>query len=97
MPKKISLSRKDDFLTVEFHHLEAPLKEVYSGPYQGKTTLDGEDIEAVLDREVMSISDITDTLRSLTATVSNMEKSINKTLWIVGLGVAAIAILVALK
>ena len=94
--KKISLSHKDDFLTVEFHRLESPVKEVYSGPYQGKTTLDGEDIGAVLDREVMSISDITESLRSLTATVSSMKESINKTLWLVGIGVAVIAVLVTI-
>lgn len=94
--KKVSLSHLDDFLTVEFHRLESPAKKAYSGPYQEKTTLEGEDIEAVLDREVMSISDITDTLRTLTATVSNMEKSINKTLWWVGTGVVVIALLVAI-
>lgn len=95
--KKISLSHKDEFLTVEFHRLESPVRDVYSGPYQGKTTLDGEDIEAALEREVLSISEITETLRSLTAAVESLKQSTNKAFWVFVFGVAIIAILVGIK
>lgn len=106
--KKISLSHMDDFLTVEFHRLNSPVEKTYSGPYQGKTSLDGEDIEAVLEREVMSISDITESLRSLTSNVAsmeksidNMQKSIDTMKWYVSgtvaVGIAVIAIVATLK
>ena len=99
--KKISLSHMDDFLTVEFHRLSSPAKRTYSGPYQGKTSLDGEDIEAVLEREVMSISDMTESLRSLTSNVANMEQSVNTMKWyvtgVVVVGMAIIGIISAIK
>ena len=106
--KKISLSHMDDFLTVEFHRLSKPAKKTYSGPYQGKTSLDGQDIEAVLDREIMSISDITESLLSLASNVAsmeknikNMQKSIDAMMWhvsgTVAVGIAVIAIVAVLK
>ena len=98
----------DDFLTVEFHRLSKPAKKTYSGPYQGKTSLDGQDIEAVLDREIMSISDITESLLSLASNVAsmeksikNMQKSIDAMMWhvsgTVAVGIAVIAIVAVLK
>lgn len=95
--KRISLSHMDDFLTVEFHKLSKPSKSPYSGPYQGRNSIAGEDLEAVLDREVMSVSDITDTLRSLTSNVASLEKSVGIMKWFVGGGVAIIGIITALK
>lgn len=94
--KKISLSHKDDFLTVEFHQLSKPVQKTYSGPYQGKTSLDAEDIEAVLDREVMSISDLTESLRSLTHNVAGMKKSIEMIKWYIGGPVAVGLVIVGL-
>lgn len=106
--KKIALSHLDDFLTVEFHRLEKPVSEAYSGPYQGRDSLRSEDLEEVFDREVMSMSEITKSLRSLTSNVSSMEKSIEtmqKSIdtmrWyvtaIVGFGMAIIAVMIALR
>ena len=94
--KKISLSHKDDFLTVEFHRLSKPVQKTYSGPYQGKTSLDAEDIETVLDREVMSISDLTESLRSLTHNVAGMKKSIEMIKWYIGGPVAVGLVIVGL-
>ena len=105
--KKIALSHLDDFLTVEFHRLQKPVGETYSGPYQGRNSLKGEDLEDVFDREVMSMSEITKSLRSLTSNVSSMEKSIEtmqKSIdtmrWhvtaIAGSGIALIAVMIVL-
>lgn len=106
--KKIALSHLDDFLTVEFHRLEKPVSKTYSGSYQGRDSLRSEDLEEVFDREVMSMSEITQSLRSLTSNVSSMEKSIEtmqKSIdamrWyvtaIVGFGMAIIAVMTALR
>ena len=99
--KKIALSHMEDFLTVEFHRLERPVNETYSGPYQGRTSLSGEDLEDVFDREVMSISEITETLRSLTSNVASLEKSVGTMKWyvtgIVCFGMTVIGVISAIK
>ena len=99
--KKIALSHMEDFLTVEFHRLERPVNETYSGPYQGRTSLSGEDLEDVFDREVMSISEITETLRSLTSNVASLEKSVGMMKWyvtgIVCFGMTVIGVISAIK
>ena len=58
--------------------------------------MDGEDIAAVLDREVMSISDLTDSLRSLTHNVAGMKKSIEMIKWYIGGSVAVGLVVVGL-
>ena len=95
--KKIALSHRDDFLTVEFHKLSQPANEIYSGPYQGKYSLGESDWEAVLDREVMSISEITQTLRSLTSNVEilsskieHIDKELKLLKWLIGIGIVII-------
>ncbi len=100
--KKIALSHLEHFLTVEFHHLSEPVKMPYSGPYQKQTTLSPEDLSAVLDREVMSLSEMNQTLRTLSSSVSSLEEnvksmrdSIKSMQWVVGLGIAFIGIGIA--
>ena len=102
--RKIALSHMDDFLTVEFHRLSEPVKQVYSGPYQDQSSLSNEDLEAVLEREVMSLSEMNITLRALAAnvksleeSVSSMKESVSSMRWFVGIGIAMIGVIVALE
>ena len=74
--RKVALSHLDDLLTVEFHRLSEPVERVYSGPYQSQSSLSNEDLEAVLEREVMSLSEMNTTLRSLAVNVKSLEESI---------------------
>lgn len=95
--KKISLSHLDHFLTMEIHKLSQPANKTYTGPYQNQTSLGPDDLDVVLDREVMSLSEIHQTLRSLSVNVSSLEKSVSSMRWFIGLGITIIGIIVALK
>ncbi len=102
--RKIALSHLDDLLTVEFHRLSEPVERPYSGPYQDQSSLSNEDLEAVLEREILSLSEVNTTLRSLAAnvkrleeSVSAMKESISSMRWFIGGGIAIIGIIVALK
>lgn len=91
--KKIVLSHLDDFLTVEFHKLAEPVNKPYNGAYQGQESLSNEDLETVLEREVMSLSEMNQTLRVLATNVAGLEKSVSSMRWIIGVGIAIIAII----
>ena len=95
--RKIALPHLDDFLTVEFHRLSEPVERAYSGPYQEQSSLSNEDLEAILEREVLSLSEMNTTLRSLAANVKSLEESVSSMKWFVGIGIAIIGIIVALK
>lgn len=110
-PKSITLSYKDDFLSVEFHRLEEPASKPYDGPFQDVTELRPEEIEMITESEGMALSEVLTTLRTLSFNVGELAKDIStlatevRTLkWaipaligIVGLGIAIISVIVAFK
>lgn len=49
--KPIALAHKDSFLTVEFHRLDKPVAQPYSGLYQNRIELAPDDIQSVMERE----------------------------------------------
>ena len=107
-PKAISLPYKDDFLSIEFHRLEEPAAKPYSGPYQDRLELGPEEIEFIMESESMALSEMLITLRSLTQNVAALATDVAALTsefrafkWaipiIVGIGIAAISVIVALK
>lgn len=96
-PKPVSLPFKDDLVSVEFHRLEEPTQRPYDGPYQGKLDLGPEDIEAIIESEGMALSEMLTTLRSLSANVGALTKEVRILEYAIGIGLAVISILVALK
>lgn len=100
-PKPISLPYKDDFISVEFHRLEAPTDKPYAGPYQDKMELGPEEIEAITETEGLALSEVISTLRSLSSNVGQLASEVNTLRWtiptIVALGIALIAALIAFK
>jgi len=100
-PKAITLPYKDDFLSAEFHKLEAPATHPYKGPYQGQKGLGPEEIAAIAEGEGIAFSEIITTLRSLSRNVASLSSHVHimewsiPTLLVIGIGV--IAALVALK
>ncbi len=103
-PKPVSLPYKDDLISVEFHRLEEPATNPYRGPYQGRLELGAEEMEFISESEGMGLSEMLNTLRSLTANVSEMDKSISALtsqfkilLWAVPIGMAVLALIVAVK
>jgi len=75
--KKIVLPHSDKFLTLEMHELSRPSAKPYQGPYQGRDELNPEDIQAVMEREVYSLSEITNTLRALVNTVDGLKQTVD--------------------
>ena len=100
-PHPVTLPFKDDFLTVEFHRLEEPCEKPYSGPYQGKEELGAEEIEAITEGSGMAISEVMTTLSSLSRNVAALAGEVRTLQWlmplVVGVGLAVVAIIVALK
>ncbi len=107
-PRSVSLSHKDDFISVEFHRLEEPVSKPYSGPYQGRTELGPEDIEAIMESEGMALSEVMTMLRSLSENVGTLTKDVTALTaefrsykWaipvIVTIGIAVISLIVVLK
>ncbi len=107
-PKSITLPYKDDFLSVEFHRLEEPASKPYDGPFQDVTELRPEEIEMITESEGMALSEVMIMLRSLsenvaalTHDVSTLTAEFRSFKWaipvIVGIGITAVGIIVALK
>jgi len=76
-PRRVTLPFKDRFLTLEFHRLEAPAKNAYSGPHQGRFNLGPEEIKAVTEAEAMPLAEVLTSLRSLTLNVGSMTKDVD--------------------
>ena len=103
-PNSITLSYKDDFLTVELHKLEKPSTKPYTGKFQGKIELRPEDIEMIMETESMSIPEILTTLNSLSQNVGSfatdikiLTNDIKSFRWTVGIGIAVIGLIVTLS
>jgi dCTP deaminase len=96
-PRPISIPYKDDFVSVEFHRLEEPSTKPYTGPYQGKMELGAEEIEAITENEGMALSEVITTLRAVSANVGKLTDRVQLLMWAIGIGVAALGIIIALK
>jgi dCTP deaminase len=107
-PKAVALPYKDDLVSVEFHRLEEPATKPYSGPYQGKMELGPEEIEFITESEGMALSEVLNTLRSLsqnvgtlTTDVSALTKEFKAYRWVIpivlAIGMAIVGTIVAIK
>ena len=100
-PKHITLPYRDDFISIELHRLDSPTTKPYTGPYQDKVEFGPEEIEAITEAEGMALSEVMRTLQSLSTNVGNLATQFNAMKWIipaiVTIGIAIIAVLVAIK
>jgi hypothetical protein len=100
-PQSIALPYKDDFLSVEFHKLEAPATHPYRGPYQGQKGLGPEEIAAITEGQGVAFSEIITTLRSLSQNVASLSSHVRIMEWsipvVLVIGMGVIATLVAIK
>jgi len=109
--KTISFPHRDKFLSIEFHQLAEPAQQGYTGPYQGRDCLEPEDIRIALDREVDSMPEMMQTVRALVTTVEGLKmtveglqtstkdikSSVRTIQWLIGVGIALIALLAFLS
>lgn len=100
-PRPVSLSYKDDLVSVEFHELETATEKPYDGPYQDKLELGPEEIEFITETERMALSEMLTTLASLTQNVAVLATEVRMLRWIVpvivGVGIAIIGVIVSVK
>ena len=110
-PHSVSFPFEDDFITLEIHSLTKPASKGYSGPYQDEETLSPDDISAVTEGENIGFASMLDSLQSLSRNVGEMTKNMERftlqntaiqtqnkfILWALGLGLAALALLVTFQ
>jgi dCTP deaminase len=94
-PNPVTLSHGEDLVSIEFHELPGPAKHPYDGPFQGVEHLRPEEISAVTEKKGMLLSEMQETLSSLSANVGRLTDEFSTfKLWI-GASIALLGILVA--
>lgn len=100
-PKPVPLAHGDDILTLEIHKLDQPASKPYCGPYQGKYGLSVEDLDTIAQGDGMAFSEVLTTLRSLSTNVADLTSQMKTMQWVLptitGVGLALVAVLVAVK
>ena len=96
-PKRVIFTFKEDFLTLEIHKLSEPSTKPYSGPYQGKTEFDENDVESLFSSDGLAISDVIKSIQSLSRNVEVLTSQVKLLMWIVPIALAIALALVALK
>jgi dCTP deaminase len=100
-PRSVSLPHRDDILTLEIHRLDKPASKPYCGPYQGKYGLSSEDLASIAEGDGMAFSEVLTSLRSLSSNVADLTSQMKTMQWVLpaitGIGLALVAILVALQ
>lgn len=100
-PKRIALPYEAPFLTVQFFRLSSPASRPYSGPQQGQTGIAAKDIQELTETEGLTLGQVMKTLSALANDVAELRGSVGRLSWlvpvIVGVGIAVIGIVVAIK
>ncbi|MBI4728678.1 MAG: dCTP deaminase [Acidobacteria bacterium] len=100
-PHAISLPYQAPFLTTQFFELSEPVRRPYSGVRQGQTGIQPQDIQELTQTQGLTLGEVITTLSALEKSVSRLEGSVSRlSVWVpasVALGLAAIAVIVALK
>lgn len=76
-PRPVPLPYLDDVVSVEFHRLEEPVETPYSGPYQDRMEFGAEEIEFIVESESLALSEMINTLRSLSENVGILTKEVS--------------------
>jgi hypothetical protein len=89
------------FCTVEFYKFSEPVSIPYNGEYQGQPDIMARDLELLVDSQGMTFGEVIKSLGSLSANVGDLSRWVKILTWviptIVGLGIAVIGIIVAIK
>jgi len=100
-PRRIALPYEAPFLTVEFFRLSTPASRPYSGPQQGQAGITAKDIQELTETEGLTLGQVMKTLSALAKDVAELKGSVGRLSWlvpvIVGVGMAVVGIVVAVK
>lgn len=97
MPKPVTLTFKQDFLTLEIHQLLEPSTKPYSGPYQGKTEFDGGDVEYLFSSEVWTVPDIIKSAQSSSREVRELAIQVKMLMWLLPVMIALVGIMASFR
>lgn len=68
----VAITHKEDFLTIEIHRLEQPVKHGYNGKYQDEDGFTQRDIEAVIQGKNLGLGSVVENLSILTKNVTSL-------------------------
>ena len=94
-PNPVTLSYGEDLVSVEFHELPGPARHPYDGPYQGVEHLRPEEISIVTEKKGILLSEMQETLSSLSANVGQLTKEFKTFKWWIGASIVLLGILIA--
>jgi dCTP deaminase len=94
-PNPVTLSYGEDLISIEFHELPGPARHPYDGPFQGVEHLRPEEISIVTEKKGMLLSEMQETLSSLSANVGRLTDEFSTFKWWIGATIALLGILTA--
>jgi dCTP deaminase len=95
-PNHISISYGEKLFTVEFHRLQQKAEKMYSGKYQGRTELTGEESKSIIDGNCMTLSEMSATLRNLVLTVQSLGEKVSTLTTVMYIFIPILSVLVAI-
>ncbi len=96
-PRGLTLEYLAPFCTVEFHKLARPVQSPYKpGQEQRQGEIPRADKDYLRTLETQSLSDLSESLRSLTVDVGSLANSMKTMQWVISIGLPFIAVLIAL-
>jgi deoxycytidine triphosphate deaminase len=96
-PRSLTLEYLAPFCTVEFHKLARPAQSPYkAGQEQKDGQIPRADKDYLRTLETQSLSDMSQSLRSLTVDVGSLAQSMKTMQWVISIGLPFIAVLIAL-
>ena len=100
-PNPITLPYKEKFLTLEFHKLNEPAENPYSGEFQDKLTMTDREVQNVIDRKGMAFSEMIRSINAMNMSISQLTTDVRSLKWsipvLLAFGIAVISIIVGLK
>jgi dCTP deaminase len=93
-PNPVTLSYGQDLISIEFHELPGPAKHPYDGPFQGVEHLRPEEISIVTEKKGMLLSEMQETLSSLSTNVGRLTAEFSTFKWWIGTAITLLGILI---
>lgn len=103
-PKDVAITYLETCCTLELFRLSEPVAKPYDGPYQDEDTITAKDLAPILEARGMTFGEVLRTLGDLSQQMHDTNLAIRslgdqfkQAMWVYGIGLAVIAILIAIK
>ena len=95
-PSDVVLPFGEPFCTLELHELNEPVEKPYRGPYHGQRGITAREMEDIIGTRGMTFAEVLKVLGGLGADVKVLTKTIGTMQWVVGIGLTAITVWLAI-